>query len=129
MPVKTREISEAAAIHRAWEASLRTAIESGRTGGLDVKEVSRDDRCAFGKWLRKEGIETIITSNELLENLHSLHREFHIAVGQLLNLISCGKRDEALQMMGETGACTLVSRSLLSALDDIAMSDGHNNLL
>ncbi len=129
MQAKTREISEAAAVHKAWEASLRTAIESGRTGGLDVNEVSRDDKCAFGKWLHSEGIVSIISSSEVLEHLHSLHQEFHRNIGHIINLIASGKRDEAMQMMDETGACTLSSRSLLDALENIAISDNNHTLI
>lgn len=61
MPAKTREISEAAAVHKAWDASLRTAIENGRNGGLDVRKMSGDDQCAFGRWLRQDSISSIIS--------------------------------------------------------------------
>ncbi|MEI6557699.1 MAG: CZB domain-containing protein [Rhodospirillaceae bacterium] len=116
MQTKQRQITEAAAAHRIWEESLRTAITSGRIGGIDILKIGRDDQCTFGKWLKQDDIHSIIPSPEQYREICTLHQQFHHCVAHVLELLTEGRQAEASAMMAADGAYTRASETLLAAL-------------
>jgi len=87
------ELEKAIAAHGMWKARLRLAV---RGGELDVKveEAKVDDRCEFGRWLRT-GMPPELRGSVRGRRSAELHREFHLAVGEVVRLVLLKRGAEA----------------------------------
>ncbi len=108
------EIAEAIQSHSAWKRQLRHAVDTGSTDMM-VEDVARDDRCAFGRWLKsssfgesdRDGAYGVVCR---------LHAQFHRVAGATLRLALSGRKDEAERAMSASGAYSRASLRLTAAL-------------
>ncbi len=115
-----RELRNALAAHGVWKRKLRAAIETGRSM-IDPAIAHRDDCCPFGKWLNGPTIAPQIRESESYRRVARLHREFHEAAGNVLELVARGEREQADAFLGSTFA---LSSSRLT----MAMTRWHREL-
>ncbi|MDS4030581.1 MAG: CZB domain-containing protein [Candidatus Contendobacter sp.] len=78
--------------HLQWISKLTAAIYGGQIPDRDVASV--DNVCALGKWIHGEGNQLYGNAKEFAE-LREKHRRFHLAVGQVIDLVNANKMDEA----------------------------------
>ena len=87
------EINNAIAAHGAWKQKLRSAIETGECESTPSK-VKQDCNCSFGKWLHER-----ISSNEKKSPYYtealSVHAQFHLEAGEILDLALKGDKNLA----------------------------------
>jgi len=109
------QIQHALAGHAAWKNRLVNAIEK-RTSEIAVGTARLDDQCAFGKWLHGPTLGRAVKQSADYQKCLGLHRQFHIAAGEVLSLALAGKKDGADRAMGPGSEFARVSDSLASAL-------------
>ena len=78
--------------HLQWISKLTTLIYGGQIPDRDTASV--DNACAFGKWIHGEGTQLHGNVKGFAE-LREKHRQFHLAVGQVIDLVNANKMDEA----------------------------------
>lgn len=79
-----------------WKSRLILAIASG-TSDLTVDEARRDDRCAFGKWLRDD-IGALERQSPRYPEAVEVHAQFHEEAAKVLALALERKQTEALAL-------------------------------
>lgn len=92
--------------HGLWKSRLKVAIETGQCDVV-ANDARRNDVCAFGKWL--------LSSNDQgsrFRKVDALHRQFHSAVGRVLDLALTGRKDTALTLMNTDGEYARISLAL-----------------
>ena len=77
------ELRQAIGAHGAWKLKLSTAIATGRST-VTPEELSRDDCCAFGKWLAGSDLDAATRAGKPYQVVSRLHSEFHRAAGDVL---------------------------------------------
>jgi len=70
---------------------LNAALNSGDVP--DPKTVCVDNACALGKWIYGDGQR--YEADVRFQSLREEHKAFHKQVGQVINLIRSGKKEEA----------------------------------
>ena len=95
-----QEIAKAFGAHGMWKSRIKQAIESGHCEH-DPEVVSRDDRCAFGKWLYSDAIGEADRGTEDYKAVLGRHAEFHRAAGSTLVKALNGDRQGAHQDLTE----------------------------
>ncbi len=78
--------------HLQWISKLTTSIYGGQIPDRDTASV--DNACALGKWIHGEGTQLHGNVKGFAE-LREKHRQFHLAVGQVIDLVNANKMDEA----------------------------------
>ena len=111
------QVNSAVAAHGQWKARLRQAIATG-TSEFDVRVVTQDNQCAFGKWLYGEGKSTF-PSAAYHEEIRGLHAEFHREAARVLGLAVSGKAKEATVAMDPGSAFNKVSSGLVNRLTQL----------
>jgi methyl-accepting chemotaxis protein len=91
------DFAKAVEAHRAWKVKLRSAI--AKKEKLDAATIKRDDCCPLGKWLHGEGGGRWGTRAAFVE-LVDKHREFHLAAGEVAEIINRGAYEQAERLLG-----------------------------
>ncbi len=115
----TREaINNAIAAHGKWKTRLRQAIEKGDIE-FDIEKAGTDNNCDFGKWLYSESISPEEKKTDYYNRVKTLHAEFHRSIQAAANLLSTGKKAEALQTVNDlNGVFNKISVSLVLLLSE-----------
>ena len=104
--------------HLQWIEKLTTAIYGGQIPERNTASV--DNACALGKWIHSE--EDLLYKNaKEFDELREKHRQFHIAVGQIIDLVQVGKMDEAKFEM-TSGKFRQLSREVINLLSKLRRS-------
>ena len=109
------EIAKAFGAHNAWKARLAHAAVDGHSDH-DPAEVSTDDRCAFGQWLRDSTISDSMRESEDYRTVFQLHADFHRAAGATLAKALSGDSAGAHLDMRDGGAFDVAADALSAAL-------------
>lgn len=109
-----QEIAKAFGAHGQWKARIKQAIESGQCEH-DPEVVSRDDRCAFGKWLHGDSLTDGDRSSSDYRTVLGRHAEFHQAAGKALIKVLSGDRGGAQHDLTE-GDFAKAANSLSKAM-------------
>ena len=104
--------------HLQWITKLTTAIYGGQIP--DRNTASVDNACALGKWIHGEGNQLHGNTKEFAE-LREKHRQFHITVGQVIDLVQIGKIDEAKLEM-TSGRFRQISGEVINLLSRLRRS-------
>ena len=97
------EINKALFAHGAWKMRLRDAISKG-SSDMTVDTASRDDCCAFGKWLHGNEIDQHVRGSAAHQTATKLHKEFHLSAGKVLDEALHDHKDKAVSLLkGEFG--------------------------
>jgi methyl-accepting chemotaxis protein len=92
------QIQTAIGAHGLWKTRLRIAIESG-VSDFSVAVVRQDDQCAFGKWLRGDGLDAQIKRCPEYVRCVDLHRRFHLVTAGVLSQALEGRPTDAMKAM------------------------------
>lgn len=87
-------IRDAICAHAAWKRTLLDGIERGQLE-KSADEISCNDKCAFGKWLKKLTPKPGDPTAQKFEIIDNMHTRFHEAAGQIAIEVEKGNREEA----------------------------------
>lgn len=90
------DLENAVQVHAQWKVKLRTAIT--KQEGLDAKVIGVDNACELGKWLHGDAKGKYGKLASYTECV-SAHAAFHKAAGQVAQVITDKKYDEAIKML------------------------------
>ncbi len=107
-------ISKAMWAHGQWKHRLRKAVDTG-SSEFSVKTVCADDQCDFGKWLN--GMPPERKGAADWKNIKTLHAQFHVEAGRVLELALGGRKAEAEKALGMGSGYSKASANLIAALD------------
>ena len=99
--------------HDTWKARLQTAIETGESS-ISVEQASRDDQCAFGKWLHAPGQFRDEYPDDW-QSLHDFHEQFHRQAATILKLAVTHQQTQAKHQL-QAKEFVRVTRSLRNSL-------------
>jgi len=108
------QIMTAIGAHGKWKFNLKIAVNTGKSE-FDVKKVSCDDQCAFGKWLYSNEIDEHTKTGKPYEVVKRLHSEFHKCAGNVLKLALTNQKSSADELL--EGEFTERSNILVKALN------------
>jgi hypothetical protein len=109
-----QEIAKAFGAHGQWKSRIKQAIESGHCEH-DPEVVSRDDRCAFGKFLHGDNLTQGERSSDDYKDVVGHHAEFHRCAGKALVKVLSGDSSGARQDLTE-GDFAKAANSLSEAM-------------
>ncbi|NTW41171.1 MAG: HAMP domain-containing protein [Cellulomonadaceae bacterium] len=113
-PVSTRDqITAAIAAHGAWKSRLSDAVSTGRHD-FDVSVVTRDDQCAFGRWLRATAPEGSDVAHH--QECRRLHAEFHSHAAKVLGMVTARETAQARMSVEPGGGFADASHRLTKAM-------------
>lgn len=105
--------------HMKWKERLRDYITGASTEDLKVDNVSRDDLCTLGLWLKADGKQHHAAS-PAFQALQAAHARFHQCAGQVLDLAQKGQKDAALRLLDDPeGAYACASDEVTAAIVDL----------
>lgn len=108
--------------HTDWKVRIKNLIDGKKMGHLNLHEVSCDDRCELGKWIKaldKEQGHTYAFSR-----LRNFHREFHAVAGEAVRHAQRGDERQARLLL--SGEYARLSREVVKSL--LAMSKRTNQI-
>lgn len=85
----SRQITEAIGAHGVWKLRLGTAVATGRSE-VSSRDVGRDDRCDFGRWLHGPNIPAEVKNGVPYKVDKRLHAESHQCAGSVLQCVEVG---------------------------------------
>jgi len=91
------EVMKAICAHGQWKHHLNTAIATGKSQ-FNVADSSKDNLCAFGKWLYGPTIP-VGAKNAEFDEVCTLHARFHELASRVLDLALKGNKDAARALM------------------------------
>jgi hypothetical protein len=123
MPAR-EEILGAIEAHISWKRRLEEAIESeswASNSEFALDGIRDDTRCQLGRWLHGESCRGGARSDYCC--VEGLHRQFHEAAAQVLELALAGWTDAARAALGPDEEYCRLSRELIRALDAMAQGE------
>jgi methyl-accepting chemotaxis protein len=108
--------------HTDWKVRIKGLIDGKRMGHLNLHEVSCDDQCELGKWIKE--MDTKLGHTYALSRLRNFHREFHTVAGEAVRCAQQGKVDMAQAILN--GEYARLSREVVNSL--LAMSKRTNHV-
>ncbi|MHC4401265.1 MAG: CZB domain-containing protein [Planctomycetota bacterium] len=106
-------IERAIAAHARWKYRLFDAVKTGKSEWT-VQGIRSYDQCDFGKWLGS--LSPSDRSSEHCKKVTDLHREFHQAASEVLELALSGRKQEAEAAIALGSRFSLVSSNLTMAM-------------
>ena len=107
------DLNNAIRQHIEWKVKLRDAITLHKK--LNAEEISRDDACAFGKWLHGNA-KTIYRNSPAFIHCMEKHAVFHREAGAVASTINAGKFAQAEAMLGSDSAFNKASSDVAAAV-------------
>jgi hypothetical protein len=108
-----QELDKAIGAHGMWKSRLKTAVTTGKTDA-PVSTIRVDNECAFGKWLYGATLTASDKATADYKAVKDLHAQFHKLAGQVAELATSGKQDDADKLL--SGDFTAVSMKLTAAM-------------
>jgi methyl-accepting chemotaxis protein len=113
-PASTRaQITSAIAAHGAWKTRLADTVSTG-SHTYDLSVVTRDDQCAFGKWLRASSPDGADAAHH--RECRALHAEFHTQAARVLAMVGARETTQARAAIEPGGRFADTSRHLTKAM-------------
>jgi methyl-accepting chemotaxis protein len=109
--------------HGLWKTRLSVAIESGASE-FSVAVVKQDGQCAFGKWLRGDGVGAQMKQSPEYVMCADLHRRFHLVTADVLSLALQGRKADALNAIETNSEFARASAALTLHLMKWRVSSG-----
>lgn len=110
------EIDKAISAHELWKQKLRRAIDTGKCES-DPEKAKLDNNCAFGKWLY-EKVDPSVKDSDYYSEIVSLHAQFHIEAGAILDMALKGSKDRANEMLAADQKFVKCSDALISKMKE-----------
>lgn len=108
--------------HTDWKVRIQNLIDGKMRGHLNLHEVSCDDRCELGKWIK--ALDKKQGHTYALSRLRNFHREFHTVAGEALQHVQRGDKAQAQLLLN--GEYSRLSREVVKSL--LAMSKRNNHI-
>lgn len=108
------QVQKALVAHGAWKVRLAQAIETG-SSEFSPAVVRLDDQCALGKWLHGS-IAPTLQGMDQYQSVRTLHAQFHLAAGAVLETALDGRKTEARAAMEPSSDFARRSTQLTLAL-------------
>lgn len=107
------DLNNAQQAHSEWKIKLRLAITKKEQ--LDADSISKDNCCAFGKWLHGEAASQY---NRLpgYKDCVTKHAAFHREAGAVARTINGGQYEKAEAMLGAGTPYAMASTAVGSAI-------------
>lgn len=102
--------------HTAWKIRIQNLIDGKKMGHLNLHEVTCDDKCDLGKWIKD--MDKQLGHTYALSRLRNFHREFHEVAGEAVRFAQQGNVAEARSILN--GEYARRSREVVNSL--LAMS-------
>ncbi len=109
--------------HLGWRSKLNNYL-SHPDGSLKAEVVCRDDQCALGKWLHGDGEVYKERHATTFVNLVDSHANFHRSVGQIVQLIDQGKKNDALDELRPNSTYISTSKKTVDLLKQLQKEIG-----
>jgi hypothetical protein len=109
------EIANATHDHQQWKVKLNTSIEGGVVHA-SASDIGKDDICAFGRWLYGSTIPKDARYDPHYIIVQFIHSKFHECAGKVVQLLSEGKKADALALMASDGEYTRISDQLMATM-------------
>ena len=110
-----QEIQKAIGAHEMCRASLKGAIDSGKTDA-PVGTIRADNQCEFGKWLYGDTLSAQDKAAPQYSKVKGLHSQFHKTAATVATLALSGKKAEAGKMLDAGGDFAEASAKLTGAM-------------
>ncbi len=110
-------LDRAMAAHVQWKIKLLAAVKGG--AAIDRATCCVDNNCELGRWIHGEGVRH--ASKPEFKELKEQHRQFHAAIGKVVDLIAAGKAQEATKEL-EQGGFSKHSNSVVQAIGKLKAS-------
>ncbi len=107
------QIDHGIASHARWKYRLFDAAKTGESEWT-VEQIRSYTDCEFGRWLATLPASEL--ESEQCKAVIDLHREFHAAASQVLDLALQGKTDAANDAVALNSQFSLVSANLTAAM-------------
>lgn len=105
--------------HRKWKERLADYVEGTSAEKLDHATICRDDQCALGKWIYKEGTQ-FMGHSTTFHQVKAKHAEFHVNAAQIVEKVQTGNKEQAAMMLHE-GSFAKSSRDVQSLISKLYM--------
>ena len=109
------EIAKATHDHKRWKVKLSASIKSD-VMCAEAAEIGKDNICAFGRWLYGSTIPKDATYDPNYIIVQFLHSKFHECAGKVVQLLSEGKKADAVALMANDGEYTKISDQLMATM-------------
>ena len=109
--------------HAEWKIKLRTALIKKSTVD-NVDTLTRDDCCAFGKWLKSEGRGQYGASKTFQDCVRA-HSDFHRAAGGIARVINEQHFEQAERMLDNASVFAKASNSVVQAIHALKREAAH----
>ena len=106
-------IQSAISAHAKWKLILQAAITVGHSK-LNIRDVSCNNNCAFGKWLESDDFGSDLREGVPFRVINRLHTDFHKCAGDVLALATTERATEATILLD--GEFTAKSDKLMRGL-------------
>ena len=110
------EIDNAVRDHERWKVNLNALIDKGSISSA-TSNIDKDNVCAFGRWLYGSTIPKDARYDPNYIIVQFLHAKFHQCAGQVVQLLSEGRRAEARALMASDGEYTRTSEQLMGTME------------
>jgi hypothetical protein len=102
------------AIREHADYKVKLVLYLNESGSLDEKRLSRPSSCSLGLWLKQccKQYSHFSEFNELV----TVHKKFHLKVGEVITLIKEGKRYDAKEVLKMNGIFSEITAELSQKL-------------
>ncbi len=107
--------------HTDWKIRIQSLINTKSTDDISLYDISRDDQCELGKWIKALDKEQGHTY--ALSCLRNFHREFHAAAANAMEHAQSGDDEQAQAIIN--GEYARLSREVVKSL--LAMNKLSNS--
>lgn len=104
-------LERAMAAHVQWKIKLLGAVKGGEP--INRATCCVDNNCELGRWIHGEGGK--LQAMPEFKDLKEHHRQFHVAVGRVADLIAAGRVQEATQEL-DKGTYAKESTAVIQAI-------------
>jgi methyl-accepting chemotaxis protein len=105
--------------HAQWKETLRAAVLTGES--IDTTIIQRDDCCELGKWLYGDG-QKLYWGKQEFHDLLICHREFHLLVGAVAEVINGQQYELATTYLGNDSPFSKSSREVTMAIERLELA-------
>ena len=107
--------------HTGWKVRIQSLIDGKKIGDLNLHEVTSDERCELGQWIKE--MDAKLGHTYALSRLRNFHREFHTVAGEAMRHAQHGDMDMAQSIL--KGEYARLSREVVNSL--LVMSKRTNH--
>ncbi len=117
--IDSLDIHSAIAMHGAWKQRIDNLFLNIDNAPVNTSELSNDHACALGQWIETTAA-SVIPDKHHLEELNSIHQQFHALAGEIYSLHDIGDMKNARILQPEFERVSAKIIELLKSINNIA---------